>query len=117
MPKKNVDLMLQVREQALSDPESHHQMGWEYPNGRASCGSTRCIAGWAIFLATGKQLYSYRGGYATAPRYNFDADPLTLGAEALGLTMNEAKRLFLGFDDSKALGILDEYIEQGKNEA
>ncbi|MFD4474633.1 hypothetical protein ACFWPU_00750 [Streptomyces sp. NPDC058471] len=100
------DLMIQVREQCKMNPESHDQGGYE---GEGSCGTTRCVAGWAIFLATGKSVH-------TACR---DADFVTaseLGAHLLGLNYLEANDLFYEMDEDQALFMLDELIEKGKNQ-
>lgn len=110
MTKYNVDLMLAVREQITSHPETHDQDSW----GRRGpeCGTTHCIAGWAAVLS-GRSLEWNEGGYANT------TEGVDVGRAAevlLGLNGNEAWALFHSLDNSDALAKLDELIEKGKNQ-
>ena len=116
MPEKNVDLMLQVRDQITSHPETHFQGMFERDHhvlDNGSCGTTRCIAGWAIFFATGNTVQ--KECFAWPPLSQMEKHPEGMGAKLLGLTDDEAHKLFYQMDEHKALELLDEYIEKGKN--
>jgi len=41
----NTDLFRKIHDQITTHPESHDQGDWESP-----CGTTRCVAGWALHL-------------------------------------------------------------------
>ncbi|MFF8831343.1 hypothetical protein [Streptomyces sp. NPDC015131] len=110
----NVDLMLQVRNHIKMRPETHYQGLWETHT--ADCGTARCIAGWAIYLATGKSVEEIEavGIAATA------ADLLGLSLiEAVGVIdeNGDYNGLFYEMDEGNALAKLDEFIEKGKNGA
>lgn len=116
MPTKNVDLMLRVREQITTHPETHNQNQWAR---RGSCGTTHCIGGWAVAFSRSSDMEWYSLGdlnsdleacITVAGQYIPDA-----ARDALGLTEKEAERLFYDCSNTEALQILDEYIEQGKN--
>jgi len=114
----NTDLMIQVRNQITMDPQSHYQSAWENLDGPAWCGTTRCMAGWAIHLATGRTVQdvcNYGEGLQGA-RDDW-THPADLGAELLGLDDNEAAALFYELDNKEALAVLDELIEKGKNQS
>ncbi|MFF5973674.1 hypothetical protein ACFY7C_19315 [Streptomyces sp. NPDC012769] len=102
----NTDLMLQVRNQIRMEPERHRQAAFE-----SFCGTTRCIAGWAIFIATGQQV-----DVACNLGTSYWQHPETVGAKLLGLNEKEAGAIFYELDEGKALAKLDALIEKGKNQ-
>lgn len=111
IPPYNTDLMIQVRDHVIEHPETHVQNVWVSRN---ECGTTACIAGWAVQLA-GIQL-----GQTDAFGETFEAaDGRTVRTHAtdlLGLTYREAGHLFGGgHAESEALAVLEAMIEAGKN--
>ncbi|MFC5799147.1 hypothetical protein [Streptomyces formicae] len=120
MSKYNVDLMLAVREQITSHPETHRQVMW---GRRTECGTTYCIAGWAAVLSGQKLLWEGYAGASTETWWLDDGRGNVLttiesyAREALGLSDEEAGDLF-AFDlpEPKALQRLDALIEKGKNQ-
>lgn len=106
MPKKNVDLMLQVRDQITRDPDSHDQGVWfhELDN---DCGTVGCIAGWAAHFSGAEM--------GVAGVFADDRYIRPYAQEVLGITTGEASELFYA-ENREALTLLDEYIEEGKND-
>jgi hypothetical protein len=124
MTKYNVDLMLAVREQITSHPETHDQTMW---GRKTECGTTYCIAGWAAVLSGAEPLWdididdteeaatALHAGRGDKP---YQRSIRTIAEEALGISYQEAGRLFPGaLSRAEALANLDELIEKGKNES
>lgn len=120
MSKYNVDLMLAVREQITSHPETHKQEMWAT---RTECGTTYCIAGWAAALS-GKEMFWEPGrdwpleaSYLAKPDGGQGVSVDRYARGVLGLDQDEADFLFSGArPESEALAYLDELIEKGKNQ-
>jgi hypothetical protein len=108
--KYNVDLMLAVREQITSHPERHKQAHWGLKD--PQCGTTHCIAGWAIMLSQARIAWSPHGLLAHAN----GRDPGDCAAGLTGLSTAEADDLFFTMDEERALAKLDALIEKGKNQ-
>ena len=51
----NRELFQKIHEIISAHPEQHDQGSWEGTRG-PDCGTTRCVAGWAVFLTTGEPL-------------------------------------------------------------
>lgn len=119
MSKYNVDLMLAVREQITSHPETHDQRDWAR---RGECGTVCCIAGWAAVLAGEELAWDQEGRYGTdhVARCDRDGEALPIGVVArdlLGLSVGESAALFSGrASQAEALARLDALIEKGKNQ-
>lgn len=108
LPTYNVDLMLQVRNQITTHPETHDQGSW-------ACGTTACIAGWAVQLA-GHELDWYRDeGVTVAARTTSGGTIEEEAEEELGLSPREAVVLFFTHGNAEALALLNRMIEAGKN--
>lgn len=58
----NTELFKKIHDQITSEPDGFDMNTWEGPG--AACGTTRCVAGWAIYFATGSPLYGYSGAGA-----------------------------------------------------
>lgn len=121
MTKYNVDLMLAVREQITSHPETHKQEMWAT---RTECGTTYCIAGWAAALSGKEMLWEpgcdwpEEAYYLVEPGGTQGQMVAWYARDALGLTQLEADRLFAAsVPEASALAMLDELIEKGKNES
>ena len=135
---KNVELMERVRDAIALHPECHNQATWATEGHVTAeqapeCGTSFCIAGWAIALATGKSLNQAlmdrnKGVSENSVKFvGFGG----YGAELLGLTYEEAlvdpdwdeiedgeeeAGLFTTMDNDLALKKLDRLIEEGKRE-
>lgn len=113
----NTELFAKVRDVIKDQPDQHDQSTWESVL-TESCGTTRCVAGWAIHLTTGEKVVHWEPGLpfieaspsvrTLAAERNIQADSddrdgLTLipglAASLLGLTKAQADILF--FADNK----------------
>lgn len=109
----NTDLMLQVRNAIRMEPERHNQDEWgSHPEADPSeCGTTYCIAGWAVVLATGKSLKEGCAKYDETPGFSD-----VVAAQLLGLDSDEANEIFFCLDNKLALERFDALIEKAKNQ-
>lgn len=110
MSKMNVDLMLQIKHAIAEQPHRHRQAMWsnDFTDMRPDedCGTTMCIAGWALAFNGDTVLAvldRFESMHDTAQRY-------------MGITLEESHELFYEMSNSKALALLDELIERGKNQ-
>lgn len=55
----NVELFRRINEVISARPEEHDQSTWESTSVETSCGTTRCVAGWAIHLTTGEKVFHW----------------------------------------------------------
>lgn len=110
----NTDLLLEIREQITSHPETHDQNQW---GRRTACGTTHCIAGWAIVLSGATfdwtSVYNTAGTSVTVNDGAYRIEEYA--ACEMGLSEDEADDLFFEYDNAEALAMLDELIEKGKN--
>jgi hypothetical protein len=120
----NVDLLMQVREKVLTEPEAHQQNWWARagtdPRKGDGCGTTYCVAGWAAVLDGQALSWQYGEDSLAFAWQAFDlADGRTImdyAQGALGLSPHEAKVLFRGGNSQDSvLAALDSLIEAGKN--
>ena len=54
MPELNIPLFQKIHAQITRDPGSHDQGSWEAVG---ECGTTRCIAGWALHFEAHGDVY------------------------------------------------------------
>jgi hypothetical protein len=92
MPEKNVSLARKIVEQIRNEPELTDMNNWTDVN---SCGTTYCFAGWAAHLSN---LKVYEGGWLDAERQLEHVEEWA--KYELGLTSEEAGRLFFSRDDN-----------------
>lgn len=87
----NTELFQQIHDIITAQPEGFNMDAWEYTN---SCGTTRCVAGWAVHLTTGEPLFAVdASGFtnihpsveALADELDVDADISIVAGELLGL--------------------------------
>lgn len=105
----NEELAIRVRDAILAHPELHDQ---DYYAHRNSCGTTYCIAGWACALS-GEQ-FDWHGAVGDYVLIDGEpVNPLDRATELLGLTEDQAVRLFLEFDNYVALDLLETLIATG----
>lgn len=118
----NVDLLMQVREKIVNEPEKHYQQAWA--TGKTDrqggvCDTSYCVAGWACALE-GEQFSWHR-----SDNYDWEATFLARDTnisiseraqELLGLSRGERMALFAGANSREyVLNALDRLIEAGKN--
>lgn len=90
----NVELLKRINDVVKLDPESFDMNAWE-----GYCGTTRCVAGWAVYLTTGEPLYR-GGGWADslcdlAVELGLpEGDMQSVARELLWLTFIESEKLF-----------------------
>lgn len=109
----NVEAVQQVLAQIESHPDLHDQDSFEMPWSEQDedyaedlaeyrrendldenwCGTTRCIAGWALFFKYGE---GWRG--EVEPPFTASA-----AAQALGITMSQAYDIFFEYSDTLAI--------------
>lgn len=91
----NIDLLMQVCDRIAKHPEGFDMDYWGH---KTECGTTFCIAGWALVLSgqqPARYLVNYLGGMTVQ---NFGASGEQPGVEAsalLRLTECEGNKLFL----------------------
>lgn len=106
LPELNTKLFGQILDVIEKHPEHHDQNDFENP--RAECGTTRCVAGWAIFIdATnrGENITSY----IQASSMPFGVAPSTVAGRLLGITPQEREELFYRVDNSGAVDLVRRY--------
>lgn len=92
------ELARQIWDHLNEHPDEHNQHSWI--SGNEKCGTTRCIAGWAVFFAFGRDIRLSTDGY------------FEMGGQLLGLDEDEACHLFLGTGNRAAMEAL-QYIAKG----
>lgn len=122
MTELNIPLFQKIHAQITRDPSSHYQGSWE------TCGTSRCIAGWAVHFEAHGDVYEYNDsgratGWSTQVQTLFDSrDDLEdwwsvsrLGMHLLGLTVDQASRLFYAdeYDAAEAVRLA---AEEGPDE-
>lgn len=116
----NTDLLMQVREKIVNEPEKHHQGSYAIarsdPRKGVDCGTAHCVAGWAAVL-DGQQLKWDDGGDLWDASLLADGTMISVHAQAaLGLTYGEQSQLFAGSNTRpEVLAMLDKLITAGKN--
>ena len=111
----NTELFQKINDRITAHPGSFDMDSWEgytdswdgYTDYRTQeCHTTRCVAGWAIYETTGKQLFEADGSTLhesvtnLAESYGFSTDQpagdliVTVGAKVLGLEREDANALF-----------------------
>lgn len=106
------DLRLKVLRQIERHPEAHDQEVWE-----SECGTTRCVAGWALILAypqatsAGQALYFYSEDHYVAGGGSASFEEAA--GRLLGLTPFEASDLFFGISNEEAVEKLRDLVHGG----
>jgi hypothetical protein len=111
----NTELFKKIHEVVSANPQRHDQATWEGQS-VGDCGTTRCVAGWAVHLATGQKVFRWESGVpnvllsgATVRLAREHGIPAESGddpgvvpkvaSKMLGLTDVEAEYLFYADDD------------------
>lgn len=95
----NQELFKQIHDTISTKPEQFGMSDWEFTNYANECGTTRCVAGWAIHLTTGQPLYKRNGDKhesfrELADRLGLEPDVETVGATLLELDLEDAQIAF-----------------------
>lgn len=117
-PELNLPLFQKVYDQITSQPETFDMESWESDDEyEDSCGTTRCVAGWALYFHEGQRVFDYN--YPEEPVSTFqDCDDHTVPAracKALGLTRSEGANLWYARED-EALAMVAGYLLIGRVE-
>jgi hypothetical protein len=102
-----LDRRQKVLDQIVAQPYLHDQKQWETSS--ASCGTQRCVAGWAMYFETpgNRSLdlvkYEFARNLGVEPRY------FIIGKELLGLNDAEAYELFYEVTNDEAVDLLRQY--------
>lgn len=113
----NREMFQRIHEQIAAHPEMHDQSNWE---SRAPvCGTTRCVAGWAIhFWATDQGMPSSLELFHMAVRHPVNATRFArssgnlyqaAAADILGLTPRQATELFIDSGNEEAFDLVAHY--------
>lgn len=91
----NTALFGQINDIIAAEPRKLSMDSWE----GSPCGTTRCMAGWAVHLTTGKPLYDDGGEHhpsvrELAERLGVDDDFEEIGAALLDLDPDDAAVIF-----------------------
>lgn len=128
----NVELLRKVRDQITAPLEAHPTLAWDQASwvrevdaddARAEaaenvvlpegwCGTTYCIAGWACYLS-GTKIGLVGDAVLTAD--GLPVEPHA--ADLLGLSEEDAERLFYTTENDIALEILDEILAEAARQA
>jgi hypothetical protein len=104
-----LDLRQKVLDQIVAHPETHDQADWETSS--PSCGTRRCVAGWAIHFAAPRLPSADVARAVIARDLGVDPRYFIVGKELLGLTDAEAYELFYGTTDDEAVDLLGQYAQ------
>ena len=109
----NTPLLRRIMEHVTAHPDEHDQSSWGYRDG---CGTTRCIAGWAVELSDAEPLWraplrfgQFRGGARMADGRMLDVQDAA--AELLGLTHAQALDLFEAWDIDEVWGVVKDITD------
>lgn len=105
----NTDMFQKIYDQISQHPETHDQMSFEKSS---YCGTTRCVAGWAIYFAyNNASIYDVdRLNYRNKPGLSSTS---SIAADILGLTSDQAHDLFYESLDHEAVEKCLRYATKG----
>jgi hypothetical protein len=109
----DTELFRKIHAQITARPETHSQDSFEWDDnegeersdGVTLCGTTRCVAGWALhFYAPEQSIYD------TARELGEPLDLAEVAKELLGLTYGQAEELFsASLPESEAVALVARY--------
>lgn len=119
----NVEMFKRIEEIIIAHPERHRQAYFEA--GDSMCGTTRCVAGWAIHFwgldnGINGSLHEIEEAYigkiessVLTENYEFAAgvDAEHVGAHILGLNPDQGHDLFFNMSNDDALRMVKEYAQ------
>lgn len=86
----NTKLLLKVKAAILAEPLKFDMAAWFAPEKKSPCGTTACIAGWAISLD--RKWKRLKPGLSQMRHFYFR--PEKLAGEAIGIDFDQTERLF-----------------------
>lgn len=108
----NTELFQKIYDQITQHPETHDQGHFE---AEWHCGTTRCIAGWAVIMHYG--LYSLYDSNVPMRGRITDSGYLSgtanTAAGILGLSDDQAHELFYEMNNEKAVDLCSYYANKG----
>lgn len=135
----NQKMFAEIDEIISSLPELHRQFGWEEkPEENGTCGTTRCVAGWAVWLAarehgllsrkrdeTGEEVRARLADILNLPQPDEDAEhyyngcartdyPL-IGGKVLGLSGEQAHTLFHDMHNKRVAARVHAFATTGQD--
>lgn len=101
----NIQRLQRIAAIELAQPDSFDMASWETPTG---CGTTRCIAGWAIYDEIGGPIWDRNDGYTPeflafmrekdpAGGGEITEFPVEVAGDLLGLTEEQYMSLFFAY--------------------
>ena len=129
----NQEMFQKVHAVLTKFPELHHQPTWEAPaEDTGLCGTTRCVAGWAVWLKAEElglisrkrdlmddvmlvQVGQHLGLRVDPDEVGVGAVYTKLGAELLGLNDDAAYSLFQDFNKPRVTARVKSYAETGED--
>lgn len=118
MTEYNLDLFKEIYEQ-IKDPAKLDMGSWE---GTSVCGTTRCVAGWAVHLTTGEPIMG--NGATLSYTWHPSVEALSrrllgdaryslsrIGGALLGLDRDQASVLFYS-QNEEALAVVKAFAEE-----
>lgn len=100
-PKINKNLFRMIDDVITEHPDWHDQSSWQDSySPMSSCGTTRCVAGWAQFFVKGKVA----------------GDTPGVAQQLLGLTGDEAHELFYSMNNTSVRYAVKQYAENGRED-
>lgn len=117
----NTEMFQKVYDQITQHPETHYQGTWENGYGGYDddeCGTTRCVAGWAVAFAKGWENESILGrcglGVMLPDGSGRHMSPVgAVAADILGLDLTEAYELFYDTNNAEAVEACLRYANKG----
>lgn len=112
----NTPLAARILATVLEHPDRHNQDSWV-----SECGTTKCVAGWAVVIGAGKDLrinprdpymedmQTRKPGKSWKPLT--EDELVTKAASLLGITHTEASYLFYGTSNAEAIEWLGNKIQ------
>jgi len=109
--ERNKELIERTMQHIVDHPEEHDQATWI---GNLTCGTVACFAGWALML-DGVSAEDILNWSHAAPRYSLvGSRAREVATEHLGLTIDEAGRLFQASNTRDMLQLMVKDLINGK---
>lgn len=106
---QRLELWRKIDAQLVNEPESHDQSDFE--SGDDDCGTSRCVAGWAVYFFSGRDVSIYQSKRILEkqhyPGEGF-VHTATMGQHILGLSQENADWLFYDTDNDEAAAFVAE---------
>lgn len=95
------------------DPINYARLNWKTGEEVEGCGTTRCIAGWAVHFASNPGEHEHVARVRIAREAGLNSwSHMTVGAHLLGLNPGESETLFIDLNEQEAVDFLRARIDQ-----